>query len=142
MEKTTIDGVVTLPGKTQMAHHGDAGIDVFYAGDDPVILQPLGRASFDTGVVAEFVDDKHCIMVCPRSGLAFNNGITVLNAPGIVDSGFSGSIAVCLVNLSNDTHMVRPGDKIAQLVVMPNCASGFATGGELRGDNGFGSSGS
>ena len=137
----TIADVLTLEGKTHIAHQGDAGIDVFYTGDKPIDLAPLERAPLDTGVVARFDSNNHFILVCPRSGLAFNKGITVLNAPGVIDSGFTGSIAVCLVNLSNSSYTINPGDKIAQLVIAENITGQLAEGGELRGDHGFGSSG-
>lgn len=136
-----IDGVVSLIGKTSVAHNGDAGIDVFYQGDEAITLQPLDRWSFNTGVQAIFFDESYLIQVCPRSGLAFNHGITVLNAPGIVDSGFAGEIGVCLVNLSHDTYTVEPGSKIAQLVIAKNYNYTESDEGTQRGDSGFGSSG-
>lgn len=137
----TIDGIVSLSGKTSVAHNGDAGIDVFYQGDESVTLQPLGRSTFNTGVQATFLDESFLIQVCPRSGLSFKHGITVLNAPGIVDSGFTGDIAVCLVNLSNEEYTVEPGSKIAQLVIAKNYNHTESDKGAQRGDSGFGSSG-
>lgn len=140
MEKQrVIEGIVTLEGPTHIAHSGDAGIDVFYQGDKDIVLKPLERTHCDTKVIARFDSTDHYIQVCPRSGLAFKHGITVLNAPGVIDSGFTGSIGVCLINLSTDNYTVSPGDKIAQLVICPNLNE--KEGGTKRNDNGFGSSG-
>ena len=135
----TIDNVVTLIGHTHVAHDGDAGIDVFYHGEDDITLHPLERANCDTGVVAQFASNDHYIQVCPRSGLAFKHGITVLNSPGIIDSGFTGNIGVCLVNLSTNDYTIHPGDKIAQLIICDNYNT--SKGGAVRDSNGFGSSG-
>lgn len=135
-----IQDIVFLRGKTEVAHAGDVGIDVFYQGDEEVTLQPLERGTFGTGVDAIFLKDGYFIQVCPRSGLAFKHGITVLNAPGIVDSGFTGEIAVCLVNLSNEEYTIKPGAKIAQLVVAKDYNMSSEEG-SVRGDSGFGSSG-
>lgn len=138
MKKTLIPHVGFMKGETFVAHQGDAGWDVMYQGDAEVTLQPLERHAFPTGVSIEFFSDKYTAEVCPRSGLAFNSGVTVLNAPGIVDSGFTGEIAVCLVNLSNEPVTITPGQRIAQLVIR-ECIP--AQGEGVRGDKGFGSSG-
>ena len=85
-------------------------------------------------------------MVLPRSGLAANHGITCLNAPGLIDSGYRGEIQVILVNTDpDDAYVVNRGDRIAQLVVLEASQATFVVGHELsesdRGDGGFGHSG-
>lgn len=137
----TIEGICTLTGKTDIAHNGDAGIDVFYQGNTPVVIEPLHRAVLDTEVTVSFDNPSYFIAVCPRSGLAFNNGITVANAPGIIDTGFTGNIKVCLVNISNDTYTIEPGDKIAQLVISHNYLAETTSTLTERNSNGFGSTG-
>ena len=69
----TIDNIVTLIGHTHVAHDGDAGIDVFYHGEDDITLHPLERASCDTGVVAQFASNDYYIQVCPRSCLLYTS---------------------------------------------------------------------
>jgi dUTP pyrophosphatase len=85
-------------------------------------------------------------MVLPRSGLAANHGITCLNAPGLIDSGYRGEVQVVLINTDpNDPYQVRRGDRIAQLVVLEAKQATFVIGHALsasvRGDGGFGHSG-
>lgn len=138
-DSRTIDNIVTLLGPTHVAHDGDAGIDVFYQGEKDIKLDPLQRAHCDTQVTAQFHSNDYYIQVCPRSGLAFKHGVTVLNSPGIIDSGFTGNIKVCLVNLSEMIYTIHPGDKIAQLVISDNYNT--SQGGAARDSNGFGSSG-
>ena len=85
-------------------------------------------------------------MVLPRSGLAANHGVTCLNAPGLIDSGYRGEVQVVLVNSDpNDAYLVRRGDRIAQLVVLEARQATFVVGdnlsGRARGEGGFGHSG-
>jgi dUTP pyrophosphatase len=83
--------------------------------------------------------------VRPRSGLALKNGITVLNTPGTIDSGYRGEIGVILINLGNEEFNVAKGDKIAQLVIapvtQPEIAEAFEVDETDRGEGGFGSTG-
>ena len=101
-----------------LARVGDAGLDL--AASEPALLAPAGgRAAIHTGIAVEL--DANCVgYVAPRSGLALDHGVTVLNGPGIIDSGYRGEIVVILVNL-DPTHEyeVRPGDRVAQLVIAP-----------------------
>lgn len=84
-------------------------------------------------------------LVCPRSGLAAKHGVTVLNAPGVIDSDYRGSIAVLLVNHGDSVFTVDPGERIAQLVLVPAVQAAFEEAEELaeseRGESGWGSSG-
>lgn len=126
------------------AKDGDAGVDL--VARENVILEPGGgRALVPTGV-AIALPAGYAGFVQPRSGLAFAHGVTVLNSPGLVDSGYRGELKVCLVNLDPATpfEVVR-GERIAQLVVQAVEHVRFVEVDELdetaRGDTGFGSSG-
>ena len=125
------------------ARAGDAGADLRARHD--VELPPGGRALVDTGV-AVAIPAGHVGLVHPRSGLAVNHGITVLNAPGTVDSGYRGELRVCLLNTDpQQGYTVRRGERIAQLVLQEVVTAHFRSVTELpaseRGARGFGSSG-
>lgn len=125
------------------AHPGDAGADLHAV--EAVTLAPGERALVGTGI-ALAVPPGWVGLVHPRSGLAHRHGITVVNAPGTVDSGYRGEIRVNLVNLDpHETFVVRPGDRIAQLVLQEVAHVAFAEARALpdsvRGENGHGSSG-
>lgn len=98
------------------AREGDAGMDVRTTITEPITLQPLERHLFPTGLAAE-IPTGFEIQVRPRSGLALKHGITVLNTPGTIDSGYKNEIGVILVNLSNEPFTINPGERIAQFVV-------------------------
>jgi dUTP pyrophosphatase len=130
----------TLPTR---AHAGDAGLDLHAA--EAATLAPGERASVDTGIAVE-LPEGHAGLVLPRSGLAARHGITLLNAPGLIDSGYRGELRVLLLNTDPAaTFEVRPGDRIAQLVLTPfaNAAPTEveALDESARGLAGFGSSG-
>lgn len=97
-------------------HDDDAGADL--TSTEKVTLEPLGRALVPTGVKMKLPENT-VGYVCPRSGLASKQGVTVLNAPGVVDEGYTGEIKVILINLSNETVVLEAGTRIAQLVVQP-----------------------
>lgn len=82
----------------------------------PVILKPLERVLVPTGLFIE-IPEGYEVQVRPRSGLAVKQGITCLNTPGTIDSDYRGEVKVILINLSNETQTILPGDRIAQLVV-------------------------
>ena len=99
-------------------HLGDAGLDL-YAAEDVRLPSGGGRAAVVTGVTVA-LPRGYVGLVCPRSGLAVRHGITVLNAPGVVDAGYRGEIAVILVNTDPElAYQVAQGDRVAQLVVVP-----------------------
>ena len=127
----------------EYAHPGDAGADLLSTED--LVLQPGRRALVGTGVSIA-LPDGFAAFVVPRSGLAAKHGITVVNAPGTVDSGYRGEIKVSLLNTDLETeHHVAVGDKIAQLVVMPVVRATFVPVPTLpesvRGVGGHGSTG-
>jgi dUTP pyrophosphatase len=97
---------------------GSAGMDVQAAIGVPVVLEPLERALIPTGLVMMLPEGYEC-QVRARSGLSIKHGITLANGVGTIDSDYREEVKVALVNLSNDTFTVQPGDRIAQLVVAP-----------------------
>jgi dUTP pyrophosphatase len=109
------------------------------------VLKPGERAVVPTGI-AVALPDGYAGLVTPRSGLAVRTGVTVLNGPGLVDSGYRGELMVPLVNLGNEPVELVRGERIAQLVVTPVVTQEFVEVDELpdssRGDGGFGSTGS
>lgn len=98
------------------AHEGDAGMDI--RASESAIIHKGEYKVVHTGLHIE-CPEGHVAYVMPRSGLAVKNGITVLNAPGVVDSGYRGEIVVPLINLGRETFEVSPGDRIAQLIISP-----------------------
>jgi dUTP pyrophosphatase len=124
------------------AYAGDAGFDL--AACDRHELGPGERAVVATGL-AVAVPEGHGGFVLPRSGLAARNGITIVNAPGLIDSGYRGEVQVVLLNTdARETFVVEPGMRIAQLVVLPVPFVELVELDELpeteRGARGFGSS--
>jgi dUTP pyrophosphatase len=128
----------------QRAYPGDAGLDL--AACESVELGPGERAVVPTGL-AVAIPDGHAGFVQPRSGLAAKHGISVVNAPGLIDSGYRGEVRVVLLNTDKErAFVVEPGMRIAQLVVLPVPELEVEEVGELpeseRGERGFGSSAS
>jgi dUTP pyrophosphatase len=125
------------------AHPGDAGYDLHAA--EAVRLEPGTRASVGTGVAVE-IPDGHAGLVLPRSGLAARHGIALVNAPGLIDSGYRGEVRVLLLNTDREEPFdVSVGDRIAQLVLVAHAAPELDEVGDLadsaRGSGGFGSTG-
>ena len=124
------------------AYDGDAGLDL--ASCERVLLEPGERATVGTGL-AVAVPDGYAGFVQPRSGLASRHGITIVNAPGLVDSGYRGELRIVLLNTdAREAFVVEPGMRIAQLVVVPIASAEPLEVEELpeteRGVRGFGSS--
>jgi dUTP pyrophosphatase len=124
------------------AYDGDAGLDL--AACDEIALGPGERAVVSTGIAVD-IPDGYAGFVQPRSGLAARHGIGVVNSPGLIDSGYRGEIRVVLLNTdSRHPFTVKPGMRIAQLVIAPVAAVRLVEVGELatseRGARGFGSS--
>ncbi len=112
IDVVALDPDLELPA---YARDGDAGLDL-RARTDAVIAARGGRALVPTGI-AIALPIGHCGLVMPRSGLALNHGITVLNAPGLIDAAYRGEIKVVLINTGDEDYAVSRGDRIAQLVV-------------------------
>ena len=124
------------------AHPSDAGMDVRSVED--MVLAPGRRALVHTGLVM-LLPPGYEAQVRPRSGLALKSGVTVLNTPGTIDSGYRGEVGVILINLGDSEFQVRKGDKVAQLVIapvtQPEIAEADAVDETDRGAGGFGSTG-
>ena len=93
-----------------------AGMDLKANTLEPIVLKPMERYLFPTGIYIQLPDGYEA-QIRPRSGLAAKYGITVTNAPGTVDADYTGEVKVSLINLSNDTFVVQPGERIAQMVI-------------------------
>jgi dUTP pyrophosphatase len=135
-----LDGRAQLPAR---AYPGDAGLDL-YALEDAV-LGPGERASIRTGIAVE-IPEGEAGLVLPRSGLAARHGITLVNAPGLIDSGYRGEVRVLLLNTDRgEAFTIAGGDRIAQLVLVKVQAPEVVEVEDLalseRGAGGFGSSG-
>lgn len=129
----------TLPS---YAHASDAGMDVRSVED--VTVPAMGRVLVHTGLVM-LLPPMYEAQVRPRSGLALKYGITVLNTPGTIDSGYRGEVGVILANFGDSDFQVKKGDKVAQIVVAPVVQAEIEAASEIdetdRGAGGFGSTG-
>jgi dUTP pyrophosphatase len=135
-----LDPRAVLPSR---AYDGDAGLDLHAL--EPIVLGPGERASVPTGIAVQ-IPEGHAGLVLPRSGLAARHGIALVNAPGLIDSGYRGEIRVLLLNTDRaHAHDIAPGDRIAQLMVIrhetPTVLEVDELAGSARGSGGFGSSG-
>jgi dUTP pyrophosphatase len=123
-------------------HPGDSGADLYSTID--LTLAPLARAAIPTGLAVE-VPQGYELQVRPKSGLALNQGLTVLNTPGTVDAGYRGEIKAILINLGAEPVQIQKGQKIAQMVLAPVVLGIFEEVETLadsqRGTGGFGSTG-
>ena len=126
------------------AHDGDAGADIRASLAEPMTIEPHTWKAVLTGLFAN-IPYGYEIQIRPRSGLAFKNGITVLNTPGTIDCNYRGEIKVILINHSNTDFIVEDGDRIAQMVVAPVTRAEFGIADAIeetvRGEGGFGSTG-
>jgi len=126
------------------ASAGAAGADLRAAVETEMVLAPGDRAAVPTGLILEIPAGWEG-QVRPRSGLAIRHGLTVVNAPGTIDSDYRGELKVLLVNLGSESVTIHRRDRIAQLVVTPAPQSAFVEVEDLgttdRGDGGFGSTG-
>ena len=121
-----------------------AGLDLYAAMDEPVVLAPLARVAIGTGL-AIAIPEGYEGQVRPRSGLAREHGVTVANAPGTIDADYRGHLQVLLVNLGDAPVTIAPGHRIAQLVIAPVARAELEVvdvlPGTARGAGGFGSTG-
>ena len=135
-----LDPELPLP---RYAHPGDAGLDLHSAAD--VTIAPGERVVVGSGI-AVAIPEGYVGLVSPRSGTAVRSGLSMVNTPGVVDSGYRGEIRFALINLdpSEPIHVAR-GDRVAQMVVVPVLPADVVETGELpessRGEGGFGSTG-
>jgi dUTP pyrophosphatase len=135
-----LDPCAKLPTR---AHPGDAGLDLYALQD--AALEPGERASVPTGIAVE-ISPGQAGLVLPRSGLAARHGITLVNAPGLIDAGYRGELRVLLLNTDRRARIeLAAGDRIAQLVLVrieePEVVEAQELAESARGPGGFGSSG-
>jgi len=140
VEKVHEDAIIP-----KYAYPSDSGFDLHAT--EKIIIHPFGRALVPTGLKFSFGENME-IQVRPKSGLAINMGLTVLNTPGTVDQGYTGEIKVIVFNTNNNTVVIEKGMKIAQAVLCPVFNGNYVNLVEVdsiedrdRGDNGFGSTG-
>lgn len=137
---TRIRDEAVLPTRAQ---GGDAGLDL--SACETVTIGAGERATVGTGLAVAIPED-HAGLVVPRSGLAMRHGLSIVNAPGVIDTGYRGEVRVILLNTDREhAFTVEPGMRIAQLLVVPARLVEVVEVSELtetaRGDGGFGSSG-
>lgn len=124
------------------AHKGDAGMDVYSCED--CMIYPRDRKAVSTGLSFEIPQGSE-IQVRPKSGLVLNHGLTLLNAPGTLDSGYRGELKIILFNTSKEVYEVKKGQKIAQIILARYEEAEIEETEELsvteRGEGGFGSTG-
>ena len=126
----------------ERATEGSAGFDLFSA--HTYVIPKGGRELVKTGVAVE-IPRGHVGFICSRSGIALKNGVFVLNAPGVIDRDYRGELGVILANMGTEPFYVKPGDRIAQLVICSatteilNVVESLDT--TARGAGGFGSTG-
>lgn len=128
----------------EYATEQSAGVDLRANIEDGILLEPLSRALVGTGLYIQLPKGFEA-QIRPRSGLAAKHGITVLNAPGTIDADYRGEIKVILINLSHQSFVVNPGERIAQMVITTHEKVEFNVVDKLdetaRGEGGFGSTG-
>lgn len=121
-----------------------AGMDICANLDEPIMLKPLERKMVHTGLFIELPEGYEA-QIRPRSGLAWKEGITLLNTPGTIDADYRGEIKVILVNLSNEMVQINDGERICQMVIHPveqaEWVSVEALSDTERGEGGFGHTG-
>ncbi len=123
---------------------GSAGMDLYANIDSEILLKPMGRALVKTGLFMALPKGYEA-QIRPRSGLAYKKGLTVLNSPGTIDADYRGEIGVILINLSEESFIVKDGERIAQMVIAPYTRAELINVEVLspteRGSGGFGSTG-
>lgn len=124
------------------AHEGDAGMDVYSI--ENITLKPRERALIKTGLSFE-IPKGFEIQVRPKSGLALKYGLTIVNTPGTLDSGYRGELGIILLNTNNQDYEIKKGEKIAQIILARYEEAQIQEVTELtdtsRGEGGFGSTG-
>ncbi|HAH86530.1 MAG: dUTP diphosphatase [Armatimonadota bacterium] len=138
-----IPGTEDLP-LPSYATSGSAGVDLLAAVEEETVLAPMDRKLISTGIMAAIPEGFEG-QVRPRSGLALRHGISIVNAPGTIDSDYRGEIKVIMTNLGEEPFVIKRGDRIAQLVICPVVQAALLEVDELpntfRGGGGFGHTG-
>lgn len=127
------------------ATSGSAGLDLRACVDAPLVLSPGHTLLVPTGIAIHLADPGLAAMILPRSGLGHKHGIVLGNLVGLIDSDYQGQLMVSVWNRGNDSFTMQPGERIAQLVILPVVQASFQLVDEFnqseRGEGGFGSSG-
>ena len=137
-----IGGEIPRPAR---ATEGSAGLDLAACMDEPVTIAPRALVRIPTGIAIALPSPDYVALVFARSGLGIKHGVSLSNGVGVIDSDYRGEIAVGLTNLSDTPYTIQPGDRIAQLVVVPVALPELVWTQDLevtgRGAGGFGSTG-
>ena len=137
-----IGGEIPRPAR---ATEGSAGLDLAACTDEPVTIAPRALVRIPTGIAIALPSPDYVALVFARSGLGIKHGVSLSNGVGVIDSDYRGEIAVGLTNLSNTPYTVQPGDRIAQLAVVPVARPELVWTEDLedtgRGAGGFGCTG-
>jgi len=124
--------------------NGSAGADVTALVDEPIVIKPTERALIPTGIFMEIPEDYE-VQVRPRSGLAIQHGITLLNSPGTIDSDYRGELKLILINHGNENFTVTNGMRMAQIIMTSVTRAQFELSNKLdpteRNEGGFGHTG-
>ena len=124
---------------------GSAGMDLRACIDEPLTIQPMERVKVPAGFAISLPGPEYVALIFARSGLGIKSGITLPNCVGVIDSDYRGEIIVALTNLSKEAYTIQPGDRVAQLVIMPVAQANITVTDTLddteRGAGGFGSTG-
>ncbi len=127
------------------ATNGSAGLDLCAAIEEPITLKGGATAVIPTGIAIALPTNEYGAFVFPRSGLAVKHGIGLLNSVGVVDSDYRGEVMVGVINQISEEYVIQPGERIAQMVIMPVSMMPVEEVTELddtvRGEGGFGSTG-
>ena len=127
------------------ATEGSAGMDLAACIDEDIVLAPMERVLVPTGIAIKLPSSEYGAFLFARSGLTTKKGITLANCVGVVDSDYTGEIKVGLINLGKEDFVIKNGERIAQMVIMPVATARFNVVDELdeteRGAGGFGSTG-
>ena len=122
-----------------------AGMDLKANIENEIVLKPLERILVKTGIFLELPEGYEA-QIRPRSGLAINKGITVLNSPGTIDADYRGEVCIILINLSEENFVIKDGERICQMVIAKHEKAEWievdVLGDSLRGNGGFGHTGS
>ncbi len=129
----------------QYATAGSAGLDLRACIDENYILKANQTALLPSGIAIHISDPKYCAMILPRSGLGHNYGVVLGNLVGLIDSDYQGQLMVSIWNRSNEDYIIKPFDRIAQLIVVPVMQVALLEVDDFsssdRGGSGFGSTG-
>ena len=139
-----IKKISNLAKKPSYATEGAAGMDLYAANENPIVLKPMDRALIPLGFTMELPSGYEA-QIRPRSGMAIKHGITLSNCVGTIDEDYRGEVCVGIINVSDKSYEIKTGDRIAQMIIAPVTKAQIIEVDELvqtqRGEGGFGSTG-